>query len=223
MTPLFFSGTRPALISASAPPLRSGSALATTTRLVVTATGSLGVNTSTPGTAFSLNNGSALIGGVLTAEDSIKSSIFISTSTALINIFPNASTTNLDVANLITVKGAGTSTFSGPFAGATGDQVIARGGTGNLLLNPYGGLSGFGSSTPYGLVSIDAIQGTTNAQTPLFVIGDEGTSSPSFVVLQKDGSTRVGIGTSTPGGINGNQFAFALNGSALFGATTTTD
>ncbi|MEK7192466.1 MAG: hypothetical protein AAB646_03055, partial [Patescibacteria group bacterium] len=55
--------------------------------------------------------------------------------------------------------------------------------------------SGFGTSTPYGFVSIDGPT-TADAKTPLFVVQDSGTSTPSIYV--DGGYGRVGIGTSSP-------------------------
>ena len=56
--------------------------------------------------------------------------------------------TNLAVTN------TSTSTFAGPVAHATGDLIIGRGGSGNLLLNPYGGNLGVGTTSPYSMLSV---------------------------------------------------------------------
>ncbi|MBI3632236.1 MAG: DUF5011 domain-containing protein [Candidatus Vogelbacteria bacterium] len=46
------------------------------------------------------------------------------------------------------ISGNATSTLIGALAGASGDLTIARGGVGNLILNPYGGNVGIGTNSP---------------------------------------------------------------------------
>src|SRR3989338_6036785 len=44
------------------------------------------------------------------------------------------------------------------------------------------------SSTPWGQFSVEAVQGTVNASTPIFVIGDQGTTSPLFQIGARNGN-----------------------------------
>ncbi|TSC89037.1 MAG: ImpA family type VI secretion-associated protein, partial [Parcubacteria group bacterium Gr01-1014_3] len=61
----------------------------------------------------------------------------------------------------------------------------------------YGNL-GFGTTTPFGQVSIEAVQGIVGSNTPIFVVGDSGSSSPFIYVSGNNGFT--GFGTSSPWG-----------------------
>lgn len=54
---------------------------------------------------------------------------------------------------------------------------------------------GIASTTPWGLFSVEAVQGTVNTNVPIFVVGDQGTSTPRLLV---NANGRVGIATSTP-------------------------
>jgi len=74
---------------------------------------------------------------------------------------------------------------------------------GDTVTNAFvvdGGLDsvGIASTTPWGLLSVEAVQGTVNTDTPIFVVGDQGTSTPLFMI---DGNGSVGIGTSTPSAV----------------------
>ncbi len=57
---------------------------------------------------------------------------------------------------------------------------------------------GIGSTTPWGLLSVEQVEDTSanNELLPAFVVGDSGTSAPSFIVM--NGTGRAGFGTSSP-------------------------
>ena len=54
---------------------------------------------------------------------------------------------------------------------------------------------GIASSTPWGLLSVEATS-TVGAAVPMFVVSDQGTSTPAFYITGNDGS--VGLGTTSP-------------------------
>ncbi|MCX6813147.1 MAG: hypothetical protein NTV77_01515, partial [Candidatus Azambacteria bacterium] len=71
----------------------------------------------------------------------------------------NASTTNLTVSgnawiNQLTVTGTATTTFNNPIASQAGDFTIAGNNASNILLNPYGGNVGIGTTSPGSLLSV---------------------------------------------------------------------
>lgn len=57
------------------------------------------------------------------------------------------------------------------------------------------GTMGVGSTTPWGLMSVESTS-SAGADTPIFVVGDQGTSTPMFYIGGNTGN--VGIGTSSP-------------------------
>jgi len=126
---------------------------------------------------FSSSNGLTLTGG----------SILASSVNALLG-----STT----VSHLTVSNTGSSTFAGPITHSTGDLIVARGGSGNLLLNPYGGNVGIGTSTPGSLLSLGGIANFT-------------TSTSTFY--------------STIGGINLSGGCFAVNGTCVGGSQWVTN
>src|SRR3989344_3400705 len=83
---------------------------------------------------------------------------------------------------------------------------IGRNGFGGNGVNPFtinnAGMigiditaNGYGSGTPYGILSIEQTA-SGDELLPAFVVGDTGTKTPSFIVL--NGTGFVGIGTNTP-------------------------
>lgn len=82
------------------------------------------------------------------------------------------------------------------------------GGAANLIYNDTLTYVGIGSSTPWGLLSVEQLAGQESLK-PVFVVGDNGTSSPFIFVDQQGG---VSIGTST----------VETNNDALFSVGTTT-
>ncbi|TSC88934.1 MAG: hypothetical protein G01um10143_831 [Parcubacteria group bacterium Gr01-1014_3] len=80
-----------------------------------------------------------------------------------------------------------------------GSQLfIGNGKTATSSIFGQYGLLGFGTATPYGQVSIEAVQGVAGSNTPIFVVGDQGSSSPFIYVSGVNGYT--GFGTSSPWG-----------------------
>ncbi len=75
----------------------------------------------------------------------------------------------------------------------------------SLVLDQSGNVGVNGSSTPWAALSVE--QGSTG---PVFVVSDEGTSTPHLIV---DGRGYVGIGTSTP------PEKLTIDGNILFGST----
>jgi hypothetical protein len=57
------------------------------------------------------------------------------------------------------------------------------------------GTMGVSSTSPWGLLSVESTS-SADASTPIFVVGDQGTSTPFIYVSGNDGS--VGIGSTTP-------------------------
>ena len=137
----------------------------------------------------------------------------------------NSTTTSATILDKITAVGGvgvGTTTFAGTMldvfapAGRTAfsvgsstnsmlqvlaDKVTIGNGNGNIFLDMNRGTNiGFGTTTPWGLsaIEIQTINSVGMGNTiPAFVVGDEGTSTPAFIILNANGY--LGIGTSTPG------------------------
>jgi len=130
---------------------------ASTTLLTVLDTGNVGINDITPTYKLDVNGNARF-------TSYVDASYFVATSTSA------------------------TSTFAFDIASASGDFTIhSAGTTNNLLLNPYGGNVGIGTTSPWGLLSVDAPGGK-----PALVVGS---STTQFIV---DASGRVGIGTANP-------------------------
>ena len=58
--------------------------------------------------------------------------------------------------------------------------------------------AGFASTTPWAQLSLEMVQGVVSPEVPAFVIADQGTSTPIFII---DANGQVGIASSTPGSI----------------------
>jgi len=69
-------------------------------------------------------------------------------------------------------------------------------GSATTTLTSAAGALGVASTSPWGLFSVEALQGTVGTNVPTFVVGDKGTSTPLLLVSGVNGN--VGIGTSTP-------------------------
>src|SRR3989344_5269771 len=93
---------------------------------------------------------------------------------------------------------AGTTTVSSGI-NILGSQLYVGNGkvATSSIYGQYGNL-GFASTTPFGQVSIEADEDVVGSSTPIFVVGDQGTSTPSIYV--EGGYGRVGFGTSSPYG-----------------------
>jgi hypothetical protein len=74
---------------------------------------------------------------------------------------------------------------------ATGTTLLALGSAN--INNPQ---VGFGSTSPWGFVSIEPATTTVGANTPIFVIGDQGTTTSFFLVSGNNGN--IGVGSTTP-------------------------
>ena len=93
----------------------------------------------------------------------------------------HASTTNAYAFYAQDITIASSTNYGLYISGATNNNYIAN----NL---------GVGSTTPWGLLSVDQVPGRSSLK-PVFVVGDNGTTSPFMFVSQKG---VVGFGTSTP-------------------------
>jgi hypothetical protein len=89
--------------------------------------------------------------------------------------------TTLTFPQLVSTSTA-SSTFAGPVTSNSGDFIVASGDQNNVLLNPYGGNVGVGTSTPYAKLGIwgdgsgtaVALEVTDNASTTRFAVRDNG-------------------------------------------------
>lgn len=129
-----------------------------------------------------------------------------------INLFTGtlqASTTALFTSGFTTYAG---SVFNEDSADA--DFRVESDGFSNALVVD-GGLNtvGVASTTPWGLFSVEAVQGTVNTNVPIFVVGDQGTSTPRLLV---NSNGRVGIATSTP------EQEIGMTGDLSIGSSATT-
>ncbi|MEK7641251.1 MAG: hypothetical protein AAB389_04640, partial [Patescibacteria group bacterium] len=110
----------------------------------------------------------------------------------------------------------------------TGSDInIGNGISATSTLSGGYGLLGLGTTSPFAQFAIEATA-IAGSNTPIFVIGDTGSSSSLFVVSGVDGS--IGIGTNTPGtkldvggfaNIKGNLNISATSTATSFNATGT--
>lgn len=143
----------------------------------VASSGNVGIGSSTPSQLLSVG-GSALFSGSITA-------------------------TNLTATGTVAFSGAAafsstaTTTFGGPIGSASGNFTIGSAGTtNNILLNPYGGNVGIGTTSPAYKLTVNSSNATDN----LFQIST--TTSQNIFTVSNAG--RIGIGTtnnSTLGGV----------------------
>ncbi|MDP2638776.1 MAG: hypothetical protein Q8P06_01245, partial [Candidatus Azambacteria bacterium] len=103
--------------------------------------------------------GDVTIGGTLgvTGDTTLANLILTGTVTAVGSHFDlgSATTTDLTVTgtawvNQLAVTGTATSTFAGPITSFSGNFIVAADSANSLLLNPYGGNVGIGTSSPSG-------------------------------------------------------------------------
>ncbi|MEK7501250.1 MAG: hypothetical protein AAB642_03965, partial [Patescibacteria group bacterium] len=134
----------------------------------------------------------------------------------------------------LTVSGA--DLFLGGDFYVSGSQInLGNGLSATATISGIYSRLGFGSTTPYGQISIEAdntdIYGV-GSNTPIFVIGDSGSSSPVFYVSGRSSGDNplIGIGTDTPsvalevrgdGIFDGNLNIAATSTAGAFNATNT--
>ncbi|MBI2175206.1 MAG: hypothetical protein HYU35_00530, partial [Parcubacteria group bacterium] len=167
------------------------------TRFLITDQGRIGIGTTSPFTNFAVV-GDTYIDGTLTA-------------------------TNLNATGTISFSGTGTSTFGGPIAHESGDFIVSRGGSGNLLLNPYGGNVGVGTSSPAQFFSVAGNGYVTGG----FGVGIATTSSGALETTSNiyGGGTLYITGTSTLAGVSAGYITGSSNldisRNGTFGGTLT--
>lgn len=101
--------------------------------------------------------------------------------------------TNIQTDGTLSVTGVGH--FTGDI-NVYGADINLGTGSATSTLTSASALLGVASTSPWGLFSIDAAKGTVGENTPTFVVGDAGTSTPFFLISGNDGN--VGVGTSSP-------------------------
>ncbi|MDP3764307.1 MAG: hypothetical protein Q8Q95_01670 [bacterium] len=134
----------------------------------------LGSGTSTPGAALGVQ-GAAII------DDFVWANAFVATSTSM-------------------ASGFGTTSPGAEFAVAGGalfeGRVIASSlESTSTVASSFGGALGISTSSPWALNSISGVVGTTDEETPRFVISDVGTSTPTMIVKA---TSSVGFYTNNP-------------------------
>lgn len=98
---------------------------------------------------------------------------------------------------VISVGGSIPSGTPGSILFVTPSATIGQDNT-NLFWDDGNDRFGIGSSSPWGSLSVEH-PATNTPSHPAFVVSDQGTSTPSFIVLNRDGF--VGIATRTPGSL----------------------
>src|SRR3989344_2546160 len=124
----------------------------------------------------------------------------VNTSTNNVGIGRTAPSTALEVVGTTTVSSG---------INILGSQLYVGNGkvATSSIYGQYGNL-GFASTTPYGQFSIEADEDVVGSNTPTFVVGDQGTSSPFIYVSGINGN--VGIATDSPSA------AFSVGGIGYF-------
>src|SRR3990167_783261 len=90
--------------------------------------------------------------------------------------------------------GTGNTAFTqGQVIYSSGDSLS---GSQDILYDADKRTQGFASTSPYGQVSIEVLQTVVGSSTPIFVIGDSGSTSPILTVDSRAGY--IGISTDTP-------------------------
>ena len=120
--------------------------------------------------------GSALQNGFTLAD-----TVAIATSTAQTILTVN-STSTANASTTLAVYQAGSGDILNLYDGSTAVFTVKDGGT-----------VGVASSTPWGLLAVEQ-----STETRSFVVGNSGSSTPSFVINGVNGDGRVGIGVASP-------------------------
>ncbi len=142
-----------------------------------------------------VHTGSGISGGLILDAQASAPIIFGTGGTGLgnerarIDSVGNFGIVNKNPAELLDVAGRIAITNDGEF-------LLSNGFTATSSIRGEYGLLGFGSSTPFGQISIEASSTIAGSNTPIFVIGDSGSSSPFMYVSGINGNT--GFGTDSP-------------------------
>ena len=98
-----------------------------------------------------------------------------------------------NIPHSLTVSGTGSSTFAGSINSSSGNLVLQSNNTTNkILLNPYGGNVGIGTTNPSARLSIWK---TSGSSADIFHVSS--TTSGDLLTINSNGN--VGIGTTSPG------------------------
>lgn len=152
---------------------------------------------------------STVLGGFQTAGLSSSKGLTLTGGSFLASAV-NALIGSTTVTNL-TISNTSSSTFAGPITHSAGDLIVARGGSGNLLLNPYGGNIGVGTTSPAARLHVQNMSGDA-------IMRIEGSSTNSGYINFRDANGTnsnifIGSENSAGGNILGNSSAY----NAVFG------
>lgn len=133
--------------------------------------------------------------------------------------------TNIQTDGTLSVTGAavnyGDLTTGGDFY-VNGAGFSLGTGSATTTLTVSAARLGIASTSPWGLFSVESDNASVGTNNPIFVVGDQGTTTPLFIISGNDG--RIGIGTSSPGvklGVAGDINANIIYGDTLFATSTT--
>jgi hypothetical protein len=156
----------------------------------------------------------------------IATGVVAALSVAVITFAATTISTSISTGGTLSVTGV--STLTGGYVSTASSTVVGGlnvsgpvSASSTLIVNGLstltgtaatGGMFGVASSSPWGLFSVESVAGTVGANTPMFVIGDQGTSSPILYVSAR-GS--IGLGTTTPEKLYGTDLISAGYGRML--------
>jgi len=152
------------------------------------ATNSTTTNATTTNLAVTSNSSSTFVGPIVSAGLSSSNGLTITGGSLLST--SNSTSTLANGFNLT----AGCFSVNGSCVGASSGWT--DGGSTVYTTTASDSVGVGGSTTPWGLLSVESVAGTVGANNPIFVVGDQGTSTPLLLVSGNNGN--VGIGTSTP-------------------------
>ena len=146
--------------------------------------------------------GNTTIGGTLSVSgDTTLNNLTVNGSVTLAGgSFSNASTTYFTVSdtgwiNKLRVTGTATTTFNNPITSASGNFIVAGDSASNVLLNPYGGSVGIGTTSPGSLLSIHS-SGNVYIGGDLTVSGITNLSGNSFSSVNASTTNLTVAGTA---------------------------